>query len=353
MTPIMDLLTPARPSTAEACYKVFEQKDLSFDGALFLGVSSTGIFYRPGCPARLPKFENCRFYDTAKEALSAGYRACKRCHPAGGETVLIKDLISLVEDTPDAKITDAALTALNIDPSTARRQFLVRFGMSFKDYARSRRLGRAAQTLAKGGSIIEAQLDAGFDSASGFRSAYVKIFGSPPSKGNPEPLFIDWFETSMGRMFTISDETALYMLEFTNRKNMRRQFDRLRKIQKRAVIPGRTAVTEQIETELKAYFAGTLTQFKTPLATSGTDFQRETWKALQEIPHGETRSYAQLAEMIGKPKAVRAVASANANNGLALIIPCHRVISKNGGLGGYAGGIDRKRQLLDLEAKSD
>ena len=349
----MDLLTPQRPATDIERYAIFEQKNLMFDGHIFLGVSSTGIFCRPGCPARLPKFENCSFHNTAADALSAGFRACKRCHPIGGETALIKRLISLVEDAPSLKVTDAALTARGIDPSTARRQFLSRFGMSFKEYARARRLGRAAKTIAKGGSVLDAQLDAGFESASGFRTAYTKIFGHAPAKGHPEPLYIDWIATPMGRMIAIVDEAALYMLEFTNRKNMRRQFDRLRKIQNRAVLPGRTYITNQIEAELTQYFAGNLSEFKTPLSTSGTAFQRQTWDALQKIPHGQTRSYAQLAEMIGKPTAVRAVASANANNGLALIIPCHRVIAKNGGLGGYAGGVPRKRQLLDLESKSE
>ena len=191
--------------------------------------------------------------------------------------------------------------------------------MSFIDYARARRLALAAKTLAAGGSVLEAQLDAGFDSPSGFRSAYAKVFGTAPTKTAADPLYIDWLETPMGRMIIIADEAALYLLEFTNRKNMRRQFDRLRKVQNRAILPGRTNITKQIEAELISYFSGTLTEFKTPLATSGTEFQRQTWDALQNIPHGETRSYAQLAEMIGKPAAIRAVASANANNGLALI----------------------------------
>ena len=347
----MDLLTPPRHTTDTGRYAAFADKDMRYDGHLFLGVTSTGIFCRPGCPARLPKFENCRFHSTAAEALTAGFRACKRCHPSGGDTALIKTLITLVESEPDTKITNSILTARGLDPSTARRQFLARFGMSFTHYARARRLALAAKTLAKGGSVLDAQLDAGFKSASGFRSAYAKVFGTAPTKGSTDPLYIDWIETPMGRMVTITDDNALYLLEFTNRKNMRRQFDRLRKVQTRAILPGRTKITAQIETELAAYFTGTLSNFETPLATSGTDFQRQTWKALQTIPHGETRSYAQLAEMIGKPAAVRAVASANANNGLALIIPCHRVISKNGGLGGYAGGLSRKRQLLDLEAK--
>ena len=117
-------------------------------------------------------------------------------------------------------------------------------------------------------------------------------------------------------------------------------------------MPGQTSITAQIEAELEAYFKGELSEFKTPLSPSGTAFQNQTWAALQRIPYGETRSYSELADMIGNAKAVRAVASANANNGLALIIPCHRVIGRDGGLGGYAGGLDRKRALIDLETKS-
>ena len=105
----MDLLTPAYPASNADCYAVFAQKDLRFDGSLFLGVSTTGIFCRPGCPARLPKFENCSFHETAAGAMAAGYRACKRCHPTGRETALIKTLIALVEETPELKITQAAL----------------------------------------------------------------------------------------------------------------------------------------------------------------------------------------------------------------------------------------------------
>jgi len=209
----------------------------------------------------------------------------------------------------------------------------------------------AAKTLAGGGSVLDAQLDAGFESASGFRTAYAAQFGATPSKGHADPLYIDWLETPMGRMIAIADASALYMLEFTNRKNMRRQFDRLRRMQGRAVVPGRTDITALIERELHEYFKGDLTDFTVPVATSGTDFQRTTWDALQTIPSGQTRSYAQLAAMIGKPSAVRAVASANANNGLALVVPCHRVIAKDGGLGGYAGGVDRKKKLLEMESK--
>jgi len=333
-------------------YEILAARHSGFSDDFFVGVTSTGIFCRIGCPARLPKRENCAFYDSAAEALSAGFRACKRCHPAshsGEASLTIKKLIALIEDNPERRWNEDDIKALGIDPSTARRQFKKRFGLTFAQYARARRLGSAAKDLAKGETVINAQLNAGYESASGFRTAFAKTFGAAPAKSNTPPLFIDWLSTPLGPMFAVCDESHLYMLEFTTRKNMDRGFEKLRKIHKRAVIPGRTHITDQIEAELKAYFEGTLATFKTPLTPTGTAFQNQVWKALQDIPYGESCAYTDLAVAIGNEKAVRAVASSNANNGLALIIPCHRVIAKGGGLGGYAGGLDKKQWLLDHE----
>lgn len=333
-------------------YDILAAHQGGFSDAFFVGVTSTGIFCRIGCPARLPKRENCEFYGSAEDALNAGFRACKRCHPAshaGEASATLKKLIALIESDPERRWTEEDIKALGIDPSTARRQFKRRFGLTFTQYARVRRLGAAAQGLAKGETVINAQLNAGYESASGFRAAFSKTFGSPPAKANTPPLFIDWLSTPLGLIFTVCDETHLYMLEFTTRKNMDRGFEKLRKVHKRAVIPGRTEITDQIEAELKAYFDGTLTDFKTPLAPTGTAFQNQVWKALQNIPYGESCAYSDLAIAVGNEKAVRAVASSNANNGLALIIPCHRVIAKDGSLGGYAGGLDKKQWLLAHE----
>ena len=323
-----------------------------FSDAFFVGVTSTGIFCRLGCPARLPKRENCKFYDSAAEALTAGFRACKRCHPAshaGEASATLKKLIALIESDTEQRWSESDIKALGIDPSIARRQFKRRFGLTFTQYARARRLGAAAQGLAKGETVINAQLNVGYESASGFRAAFAKTFGAAPAKSNTPPLFIEWMTTPLGPLFAVCDDTHLYMLEFTTRKNIERGFEKLRKVHKRAVIPGRTEITDQIEAELKAYFEGNLTHFKTPLAPTGTDFQNQVWKALQDIPYGESCSYSDLAIAVGNEKAVRAVASSNANNGLALIIPCHRVIAKGGGLGGYAGGLDKKQWLLTHE----
>ena len=333
-------------------YDILAAHQGELSDAFFVGVTSTGIFCRIGCPARLPKRENCEFYDSAAEALDAGFRACKRCHPAshaGEASETIKKLITLIESDPERRWNEGDIKGLGIDPSTARRQFKKRFGLTFTQYARARRLGAAAKDLAKGETVINAQLNAGYESASGFRAAFAKTFGAAPAKSNRPPLLIDWLSTPLGPMFAVCDDTHLYMLEFTTRKNMDRGFEKLRKVHKRAVLPGRTDITQQIETELKAYFDGTLTRFKTPLAPTGTEFQNQVWAALQNIPYGESCAYSDLAIAVGNEKAVRAVASSNANNGLALIIPCHRVIAKDGGLGGYAGGLDKKQWLLNHE----
>jgi AraC family transcriptional regulator of adaptative response/methylated-DNA-[protein]-cysteine methyltransferase len=197
--------------------------------------------------------------------------------------------------------------------------------------------------------MLETEANRAYENAPNFLAAFSERYGAVPGKADARPLFIEWVSTPLGRMFSICDETHLYMLEFTTRKNMDLGFAKLRKVRKRAVIPGRTKITDKIEAELKAYFEGILTTFNTPLAPTGTDFQNQVWKALQEIPYGQSCSYSDLAIAVGNEKAVRAVASSNANNGLALIIPCHRVIAKDGGLGGYAGGLKKKQWLLDHE----
>lgn len=321
---------------------------------VFMGVKTTGIFCRPGCPARFPLRQNCVFFLDVSAALVAGFRACKRCHPLrlpGEATGLVKQLIAGVEEDLTHVWTEVDLTQRGIDPSTARRQFKARFGLTFTQYARGRRLAKAAEQLGKGESVINTQLDAGYESASGFRSAFAKTFGVAPKNANGEPLRVEWIDTPLGPMVTVASDSALYLLEFTDRKMIDRQFRKLSKLQKRAILPGSTPMTEQVKRELSAYFAGELKDFTLKLETSGTVFQKETWAQLCAIPYGETRSYAELAVAVGNDKAVRAVAGSNAANGLAIIIPCHRVIRTGGDLGGYAGNLSRKRWLLAHEAK--
>jgi AraC family transcriptional regulator of adaptative response/methylated-DNA-[protein]-cysteine methyltransferase len=242
--------------------------------------------------------------------------------------------------------------ALAVHASTARRQFQKRFGMTFVEYARARRLGSAFKAIRAGDRVIDAQLDAGFDSSSGFRDAFTRIMGAPPASRATRALFAAWLDTPLGPMTAIADEHALRLLEFVDRRGLEREIERLRLRQKAGIAPGRTAPIEQIDAELKAYFAGHSTSFATPLASSGSPFQGAVWDALKTIPPGETWTYAQLARAVGRPRAVRAVGTANGANQLAIVIPCHRVINANGELGGYAGGVPRKKWLLEHERRT-
>lgn len=152
-------------------------------------------------------------------------------------------------------------------------------------------------------------------------------------------------------MLAISDDTALYLLEFMDRKGLEQELDRLKKRTQSELIPARATPIVAIEQELIAYFKGTLKHFKTPLHLQGSPFQQDAWKALMLIPYGETRSYKEQATAIGKPSAYRAVANANGANQIAIVIPCHRIINLNGNLGGYGGGIAKKQWLIDHEKK--
>ena len=160
------------------------------------------------------------------------------------------------------------------------------------------------------------------------------------------PLYIEWIPTPIGKMLAICDENHLYMLEFIARKNIHNGFQRLSQKYNRHIISGRTSITQRIEDELKLYFKKALKQFTTPLIFTGTKFQKKVWLNLTKIPAGRTCSYSELAAAVGNKKASRAVANSNANNILALVVPCHRVILQSRKIGGYAGGIEKKEWLL-------
>jgi AraC family transcriptional regulator of adaptative response/methylated-DNA-[protein]-cysteine methyltransferase len=262
---------------------------------------------------------------------------------------MVKHLTEMVESEPTRRWTDKDVRELGYTPSTVRRQFKKRYGMTFTAYSRARRMGIALKTIREGDKIINAQIDAGYSSGSGFRDAFSSIMGSAPNDKNHKVLKAEWIDTPLGSMVAIFDETHLYLLEFTDRRGLEREIEKMRKSLKVAIVPGRSPVTQMIEDDLAAYFKGELQEFTTPFKVNGSDFQKSVWDELLTIPYGVTRSYAEQAQRIGNPKAVRAVARANGMNQLAIIIPCHRVIGSDGKLTGYAGGLARKEWLLDLE----
>ena len=333
-------------------YHALVEKNPNYDGIFFAGIKTTGIFCHATCTARKPKIENCSFFETAEEALLAGFRPCKICHPLSYPKEIpdeIKQLVLEVETNPEKRWQEQDFQKLGIHSATARRKFKDIYGMTFVQYARSRRMGLAFKELSSGAKVIDQQLSTGYDSASGFNDAFTKIMGNPPKKTEIAILYASIIPTPLGRMFSLSDEHFLYLLEFMDRRGLEREIERLRIKRNVRILPGETDLNRQLCKQLEEYFTKQRTQFSIPLFLDGSPFQQSVWDLLKTIPIGETSTYQKIAQQLNNPHAVRAVGNANGANQIALLIPCHRVINTNGELGGYGGGIERKRYLLSLE----
>ncbi|MCV9962476.1 trifunctional transcriptional activator/DNA repair protein Ada/methylated-DNA--[protein]-cysteine S-methyltransferase [Pararhizobium sp. BT-229] len=339
----------------ETLYDALLSRSTDYEGSAFACVKTTGIFCRLSCPARKPKRENTIFVDSIGTCLEAGFRPCQRCRPletAGGKDEIVDQLMKALDAEPDRRWTETDLIRRGYDPSTVRRAFKRHLGITFLDLARHRRLGAAARHLADGGSVIDAQIEAGYESPSGFRTAFARLIGGAPAMSQGRDLlYADWMETPLGPMVAVGDQTHLHLLEFHDRKGLPAELENLKRRTRSAVAPGRTPPIEQITAELAAYFAGESGAFGTPLALGGTAFERQVWAKLQRIPMGETRSYGDIACEVDTIKAVRAVAKANGANQISIVIPCHRCIGADGSLTGYGGGLWRKQWLLRHEGR--
>lgn len=337
----------------DALYRALLSRDPAFDGRAYVGVTSTGVFCRLTCSARKPKRENCLFFDSIGTCIAAGFRACKKCHPmapAAESEPVIARLITALRAKPEQRWLERDVVAMGIDPSTARRAFKRHFGITFLEMARLERLRAGAAELPAGGRVIDAQLQASYDSPAAFRAAFGKWLGIAPGKFVKDALLrADWIETGLGPMIAVSDARALHLLEFAERRALPGELKRLYAQAKGSLGFGRFRPTDQIEAEMAAFMQGRSARFQTPLAPLGSPFTQVVWQALQTIPAGQTRSYSDVAQMIGRPDAVRAVARANGANPIAIAIPCHRVLGADGALTGYGGGLWRKQALIELE----
>jgi AraC family transcriptional regulator of adaptative response/methylated-DNA-[protein]-cysteine methyltransferase len=332
-------------------FQALIDRDPRFDGRAYAGVRTTGIFCRLTCPAPKPKRQNVSFFENAGAAMAAGFRACKRCRPlkAAGSEPLVDDLLGRLDAEPGRIWREGDLKALGYDPSTVRRAFQRQLGCTFLGFARSQRLGRAAAGLGKS-AVIEAQLDAGFSSASGFRAAMAKLLGRPPaSLQKPSGLKAGFVTTPLGPMVLAVHGGDLVLLEFIDRKNMAGALAFIEEKTGEAISVSDDPSLSAAKHAVASYFDGETKMIDLAFRWFGTDFTQDVWRALRSVPPGETRSYAELAAMVGRPKAMRAVARANASNHLAIVVPCHRVIGSDGKLMGYAGGAWRKAWLLEHE----
>ncbi len=340
------------PKTPEMI-QAFMNRDLSYDGTFFTAVKTTGIFCRPSCAARKPLLKNIEFFQTQKEALFSGYRPCLRCkplNPEGGHPDWIKTLLSKIEKEPESRIKDSMIREEGIAPERARRYFTKNFGMTFHAYARARRLTRSFQFLKSEIRMDQVIYDHGYESQSGFRDAFQKLFGETPktSRGGL-CIMMAWIESPIGPLIAGASDEGLCFLEFSDRRMLEKQVKTLRQRLKKTILPGEHELLDQLRVELAEYFFGQRKKFSIPLVFPGTPFEEKVWNELLRIPHGKTVSYEAIAQKIGHSDAQRAVGRANGMNRIAIIIPCHRVVNKNGELGGYGGGVWRKQRLLELE----
>jgi AraC family transcriptional regulator of adaptative response/methylated-DNA-[protein]-cysteine methyltransferase len=343
-----DLLPPRKEME-----RAFAAKDASYDGVFYVAVKTTGIFCRPSCASR-PNLENVEFFASVRECLFAGYRPCKRCHPLeanGAPPDWVRQLISRVEAEPDTPLKAADLRELGVTPERARRWFQEHYGMSFAAWCRGSRLAGAFMRIRQGATLDDATFDSGFQSHSGFRDAFSRLFGEAPgqSRNGGECVMITMLGSPLGPLLAGATDRGINFLEYTERRMLEHNLKLLRRRFGCGVVPGQHPLLERLRVELAEYFQGSRRRFTLPLDSRGTPFQANVWEQLRQIPYGETISYDELARRVGQPTAQRAVARANGMNSIAILIPCHRVIGKDGSLTGYGGGLWRKRLLLELE----
>jgi AraC family transcriptional regulator, regulatory protein of adaptative response / methylated-DNA-[protein]-cysteine methyltransferase len=343
------------PTPAEM-ERAFYAGDARYDGLFVVGVRTTGIFCKPSCPARKPLPQNVEYCPNVRDALFAGYRPCKRCRPMepeGTAPAWAAALRAEVEAEPARRWRAADLRERGLTPETVRRWFLKTYGLTFAGWCRALRLGQAFTRLRAGAAIDDVVFEHGYESHSGFREAFGRLFGLPPGQASTQEVIVATLvQTPLGPMVAAAVDRGLCLLEFSDRRMLQTQLQTLSRRLKLSLVPGDHPHLKHLRKELEAYFAGALRTFTVPLFTPGTPFQEAVWTELQAIPWGATTTYEGLALQLGKPNAVRAVGHANGLNRVSILIPCHRVLNKDGNLCGYGGGLWRKRLLLNLEQRT-
>jgi AraC family transcriptional regulator, regulatory protein of adaptative response / methylated-DNA-[protein]-cysteine methyltransferase len=343
------------PPVAEMVRAMLE-RDRAYEGVFFTAVRTTRIFCRPTCSARKPLPENVEFYATATDALAAGFRPCQRCKPmqlASSAPTWAQQLLAASEAAPERRWMDADLTERGLEPVRVRRWFKQEFGVTFHSYVRNRRLGQALGRLTRGAGIDDTAQDSGYESLSGFRGAFHKVFKATPKNSRTmTPLVFTRIPTALGPMIAMAEDRGLVLLEFIDRPALPRELEELRHKFDYLSTPGRHRFLDHIAAELSAYFAGRLHSFEVPIVTPGSAFETAVWRELCNVTFGTTASYGDLARRLGKPSAARAVGLANGRNRLSIVVPCHRIIGASGEFVGYGGGLPRKQWLLNHERRA-
>lgn len=347
------VLTSVEYSTDEARWRAVRQRDAAADGCFVYAVRTTGVYCRPGSSARLPKRENVEFFDTAEAAEAAGYRPSRRAGEGAGQTELVARACRLIESAQTPPNLDALAAQAGMSPFHFHRVFKAETGLTPKAYASAYRARKLREELSVvGTSVTDAIYGAGFNSNSRFYEASERLLGMRArdyrAGGTGAVIRFAVGQCSLGAILAAQSQRGICAILLGEDpeelvRSLQDQFPR-------AQLLGGDAGFEQLMAQVVGFIDAPSIGLNLPLDVQGTAFQERVWQALREIPPGATASYAEIAERIGAPKAVRAVAGACAANHIAVAIPCHRVVRRDGQLSGYRWGVDRKRELLRREA---
>jgi AraC family transcriptional regulator of adaptative response/methylated-DNA-[protein]-cysteine methyltransferase len=333
-------------------------RESSADGTFWYSVATTGIYCRPSCPSRTANPKNVHFHDTIADAEAAGFRACKRCKPnqalfglQNAETVARScRLIEQAEEIPPlAELAGAA----GLSPGYFHRVFKMVTGVTPKEYAVGHRADKVRAELGRSSTVTEAIYDSGFNSNGRFYEKSSEMLGMTPTDyragGANTAIRFAVGECSLGSILVAKSEKGVCAIQFGDDPEV--LIHDLQDRFPRACLIGDDRDFEKLVARVVGFVEAPGLGFDLPLDIRGTAFQQRVWAALREVPAGTTVSYTDIANTIGAPRAVRAVAGACAANALAVAIPCHRVVRSDGALSGYRWGIERKRALIDREAK--
>jgi len=332
-------------------------RDRTADGQFWYSVMTTGVYCRPSCPSRTANPQNVQLHDTLEAAKATGFRPCKRCNPDGPSidcenAAIVAKACRLIEQSEEEPSLTELADAVGRSASYFHRVFKAATGLTPKDYAAAHRAAKVREGLASGHTVTEAIYDAGFNSSGRFYEKSTDMLGMTPTQyrsgGANEDIRFAVGQCSLGAILVASSKkgVASILLGSDPGELVRNLQDRFPK----AKLIGADSDYEALVARVVGFVEAPGLGLDLPLDVRGTAFQQRVWQALQEIPAGQTVSYAEIARRIGAPKAVRAVAGACAANKLAVAIPCHRVVRNDGSLSGYAWGVERKRALLDREA---
>jgi AraC family transcriptional regulator of adaptative response/methylated-DNA-[protein]-cysteine methyltransferase len=344
------------PVESDARWEAVRKRDAGADGTFYYSVKTTGVYCRPSCGARLARPENVEFHASPSAAERAGYRACKRCKPnqpslTERQAVQVAELCRLIERSEEAPPLEALAAHVGLSVFHTQRLFKSVTSVTPKEYAAAHRAERARGTLQAGGTVTQAIYDSGYGSSARFYEQSNQRLGMTPTKyrakGAELEIHFAVGQCSLGAILVAATERGVCAILLGDDPeelvhDLERRFARARLV-------GADEGFERLVAQVVGLVERPASTSELPLDIRGTAFQERVWKALSQIPAGETRTYAELADSIGAPAAVRAVGTACGANPLAVAIPCHRAVRRDGGLAGYRWGIERKRELLARE----